>query len=145
MEISESISIAQSPELIWKFWMPVSTDVQWRSGITKAELTSPPPYGVGTTGIHYHKDLGPMPWTSIKWEEGRHMEWVCEDSLMKGAIGFYHVEPENDGSRVTMQSTMAPPFFMRIIMVFMAGVIRKSMKGDLQKLKSIMEKQDNYG
>ena len=80
-----------------------------------------------------------MPWTIIKWEEGRHMEWVFEDSMMKGAIGFYHVEPENDGSRVSMQSTMALPFFMRIIMVFMVGKIRKSMKGDLQKLKTIME------
>ena len=143
MEINESISISQNPDEIWNFWMPVTTDVQWRDGITKAELTSQPPYGVGSTGIHYHKDLGPMPWTIIKWENGRHMEWVFEDSKMKGAIGFYHVEPEYNGSRVTMQTKMVLPFFMRIIMVFMAGKIKKRLKGDLQKLKAIMEKQDN--
>ena len=86
MESSESIPIAQSPELIWNFWLPVSTDVQWRSGITKAEMTSQPPHGVGSTGIHYHEKLGPMPWTIIKWEDGRHMEWVFEESMMKGTI-----------------------------------------------------------
>jgi len=143
MEIHDSISISQSPEKIWNFWALVTTDVQWRDGITKAELTSQPPYGVGSTGIHFHKDLGPMPWTIIKWEDGRHMEWVFEDSRMKGAIGFYRVEPENDGSRVTMQSKMALTFFMRIIMVIMRGIIKKSIKGDLHKLKAIMEKQES--
>jgi len=141
MEISESISISQSPEKIWNFWMPVTTDVQWRNGITKAELTSKPPYGVGSTGIHYHKQLGPMPWTIIKWEDGRHMEWVFGECKLEGFMGFYHVEPENDGSRVNMQQTkMELPFFMRIIMVFTRGIIKKSMKGDLQRLKAIMEK-----
>ena len=144
MEISESISISQNPEEIWNFWLPVYTDVQLRDGITKAELTSQPPYGVGSTGIHYHKDLGPMPWTIIKWEDGRHMEWIFGECKIKGFIGFYHVEPENDGCRVTMQQTKtALPFFMRIIMVFTRGIIKKSMKGDLQRLKAIMEKQDN--
>jgi len=141
MEIQKSISISQSPDKIWNFWLPVSTDVQWRGGITKAELTSQPPFGVGSTGIHYHKDLGPMPWTIIKWEDGRHMEWVFGECKIKGFIGFYHVEPEQNGSNVTMQqSTPVLPFFMRIIMVFTRGIIKKSMKGDLQRLKIIMEK-----
>ena len=140
MEISKSITISRSSEDIWNFLKLVSTDAQWRNGITKAELTSQPPYGVGSTGIHYHKDLGPMPWTIIKWEDGRHMEWIFGTCRLKGFLGFYHVEPENDGSRVSMQQTKtAPPFFMRIIMVFSRGIIKKSMKGDLQRLKTIME------
>jgi hypothetical protein len=144
MEISESISISQSPEKIWNFWMPVTTDVQWRNGITKAELTSQPPFGVGSTGLHYHNDLGPLPWTIIKWEDGRHMEWMFGECKIKGFIGFYHVEPEDDGSHVTMKQIKAVlPFLMRIIMVFTSGIIKKSMKGDLQRLKAIMEKQDN--
>ena len=144
MEINESISISQNPQKIWNLWMPVTTDSQWRNGITKAELTSQPPFGVGSTGIHYHKDLGPMPWTIIKWEDGRHMEWIFGECRLKGFLGFYHVEPENDGSRVTMQQTKTVlPFFMRIIVVFSKGIIKRSMKGDLQKLKAIMEKQNS--
>lgn len=140
MRIKETIFISRRPEEIWDFWLPVSTDTQWRGGITKAELTSEPPFGVGSTGIHYSKDLGPMPWTIIRWEDGRHMEWVFgECKVMEGAIGYYHVEAENNGSFVSMESTMEPPFFMRVIMFFMSGKIRKSMKGDLQRLKAIME------
>jgi len=76
MEINESTSISQSSEKIWDFWMPVTTDVQWRDGITKAEWTSQPPYGIGSTGIHYHKDVGAMPWKVIRWEDGRYFEFV---------------------------------------------------------------------
>ena len=140
MEISESISISQNPEEIWNFWLPVYTDVQWRDGITKAELTSQPPYGVGSTGIHYHKDLGPMPWTIIKWEDGSHMEWVIGESKFADSIGSYHVESENGGSRVTIHSKMVLPFFMRIIMAILG---RNVVKADLLRLKTIMEKKDN--
>ena len=140
MEINESISISKSPDEIWNFRIPVSTDVQWRDGITKAELTSQPPYGVGSTGIHYHKDLGPMPWTIIKWENGRHMEWVHKESRIKGSIASYHIEPENGGSRVTVHAKMVGPLFMRIIIVFIGGKMKKGVKADLQKLKVLMEK-----
>jgi len=143
MEINESISISQSPEKIWGFLVLVTTDVQWRDGITKAELTSQPPYGIGSTGVHYHKNLGAFPWTIIKWEDGRHMEWVHRESKLKGTIAFYHVEPENGGSCVTLYTKMVLPFLMRIIMVFMRGKIIKGIKADLNKLKTIMEKQDN--
>ena len=54
------------------------------------------------------------------------------------------MEPENDGSLVTMQQTKTVlPFFMRIILVFSKGIIKRSMKGDLQKLKAIIEKQNS--
>ncbi|MEA3478449.1 MAG: SRPBCC family protein [Bacteroidota bacterium] len=140
MIISESISISQNPDKIWDFWLPVTTDVLWRDGVIKAELSSQPPSGVGSTGVHYIKALGPMPWTIIKWEDGRHMEWIFGECRLKGFKGFYHVEPENKGSRVTMQQTQpALPLFMRILMGFMRGIIRKGMKGDLQSLKAVME------
>ena len=143
MEFNESISISQNPENIWNFWMTVTSDVQWRDGITKAEWNSQPPYGIGSTGTHYHKDFGAIPWTIIKMENGRHMEWVFGESKMKGTIGYYHVEPENGGSRVTLHAKMVLPFFMRIIMVFMGGNMIKGVKADLQKLKALIEKKDN--
>jgi uncharacterized membrane protein len=143
MEIKESISILQSPKKIWDFWMPVTTDVKWRDGITKAEWTSQPPYGIGSTGTHYLKDFGAIPWTIIKWDDGRHVEWVFGECKMKGSIGSYHVEPDNGGSRVTIHSKYKLPFLMRILMVFMGGKMKEVVKADLQKLKAIMERQDN--
>ena len=140
MDIKESIFISQRPEKIWDFWLQVTTDVQWRDGMTKAEFTSQPPYGIGTSGTHYHKDFGALPWTIIRWEDGRHMEWVHRESRIKGSIASYHVEPENGDSHITIHSKMVGPLFMRIIMIFMRGKIIKSVKADLQKLKSLMER-----
>ena len=103
MRISCSITISQSPEKIWNFWMPVSTDAQWRSGVSKAEWTSQPPYGIGSTGVHFTTDLGPMSWKIISWEDGRCFEFVHIKGRLKGSKASYHVEPENGGS--LLQST----------------------------------------
>ena len=62
MIINESISISRKPESIWNYWMDVSNDVYWRDGMTKAEWTSHPLYGIGSTGEHTHKDIGLMKW-----------------------------------------------------------------------------------
>ena len=137
MEIHESVYISQSSEQIWQFLLLVTTDVQWRVDYTKTEWTSMPPYGIGSTGIHHHRKMGSIPWKIIKWEEGRHMEWIIGESLFKDSIGSYHVEPEKDGSRVTVYSKMVLPFFMRVIMALLG---RKVVKADLQRLKAIMEK-----
>ena len=136
MEICESVFISQSSEKIWDFLLLVSTDVQWRVDYTKTEWTPQPPYCIGSTGIHHHKKMGAIPWTIIKWEEGRHMEWVIGESMFKDSIGSYHVEPENDGSLVTIHSKMVLPFIMRFIMALLG---RKVVKADLQRLKALME------
>lgn len=140
MEIKESISISQSPEKIWKYLFLVTTAVEWRIDYSKTEWTSKPPYGIGSTGIHYHKKMGAFPWTIIKWEDGSHMEWVIGESKFTDSIGSYHVEPENGGSRITVQSKMVLPLFMHIIMALLG---RKVVKSDLLRLKAIMEKKDN--
>jgi hypothetical protein len=140
MKINESISISQRPEKIWNFWMPVTTDAQWRNGITKAEWTSKPPYGIGSTGVHYTKDLGPMSWEIIKWEDGHYFEFVHTEGRLKGSIASYHVESENGSSHVSICANMAGPFIMRIIMVFMKDKMIKGIKADLRKLKELMEK-----
>lgn len=136
MEIKESISISQPPEKIWNYLFLVTTDVEWRTDYSKTEWTSEPPYGLGSTGVHYHKKMGAIPWSIIKWEEGRHMEWVIGESKFTGSIGSYHIEPENGGSIVTIRSKMVLPLIMRIIM---AIVGRKVVKADLLRLKTIME------
>ncbi len=76
MVINESISILRNPESIWNFWMDVSNDVQWRDGMTKAEWTSQPPYGIGSTGEHTHQDMGVMKWEVTGIEEGSSFEFI---------------------------------------------------------------------
>jgi len=120
--------------------MDVTNDVQWRNGITKAEWTSQPPYGLGSTGEHTHKDMGAMNWEITRIEDGSSFEFIHTAGGLKGSIAIFQVEPENNGSRVNVQMRMSGPFIMRFMMFFMGNTMRKGVRGDLQKLKELMEK-----
>ena len=122
--------------------MDVTNDVQWRNGITKAEWTSPPPYGLGSTGEHIHKDMGVMNWEITRFEDGSSFEFIHTAGGLKGSIVYFQVKPENRGCRVNVQMRMSGPFIMRFMMFFMGSRMRKVVRGDLQKLKELMEKQD---
>jgi len=141
MVINESISISQTPETIWNFWIDVTNDVQWRDGITKAKWTSPPPYGIGSTGEHYHKDLGATNWEITSFEDGRCFEFIHTEGKLKGSIAVFQVEPENRGSRVTVNLKITVPFFIRFMMLFVGNIMSKGIQADLQMLKELMEKQ----
>lgn len=141
MLINESISISKDPELIWNYLMDVSNDVHWRNGIIKAEWTSQPPYGVSSTGEHTHKDMGVMNWEVTSFEDGRSFEFKHTAGGLLGSIATFKVEAENNGSRLNVQMRVSGPLIMRLMMIFMGGMMRKGVRGDLQKLKELMEKQ----
>lgn len=122
--------------------MEVSNDVLWRDGIIKAEWTSLPPHGIGSTGEHTHKNMGIMKWETTSMEDGRSFEFIHTEGGLKGSMAFFQVEAENSGSRVKVQMRMSGPFIMRMMIFFMGVTMRKSVRNDLQKLKDILEKQD---
>ncbi|MEN8204184.1 MAG: SRPBCC family protein [Bacteroidota bacterium] len=143
MLINESKSISQKPDMIWTYWIDVTNDIHWRDGIIKAVWTSPPPYGIGSTGDHTHEKMGILSWEVTKFEDGRSFEFIHTAGGLKGSIAIFQVEPEINGSRVQVQMKMTGPFLMRFMMFFMAGMMRNGVRGDLQKLKELMEKQAN--
>jgi hypothetical protein len=145
MLIDESISISRDPETIWNYWMDVANDVHWRDGITKAEWTSQPPHGIGSTGEHTHKDMGRMEWRVTGFEDGKSFEFLHTEGGLKGSMAFFQVEPENNGSRVKVQMRVSGPLIMRVMMIFMAGTMRKGVRADLYQLKEILEKQETMG
>ena len=122
--------------------MDVRNDVQWRNGMTKAGWTSQPPYGLGSTGEHTHKDIGTMKWELTKFEDGSSFEFIHTAGGLKGSIAFFQVEAESNGSRVNVQMRTSGPFIMRFMMLFMGSTMCKGVRGDLQKPKELMEKQD---
>jgi carbon monoxide dehydrogenase subunit G len=141
MIIDESISIARKPETVWEYLMDVSNDVYWRNGITKAEWTSQSPYGIGSTGEHTHKDMGALRWEVTGFTDGSSFEFIHTAGGLKGSIAHFEVEAENEGSKVKVQMKVSGPFLMRFMMLFMAGMMRKGVRDDIQKLKENLEKQ----
>ena len=122
--------------------MDVSNDIYWRNGITKAVWTSQPPYGIGSTGEHTHKDMGVMCWEVTAFNDGGSFEFIHTAGGLKGSIAVFNVESEKNGSRVNVRMRVSGPLIMRFMMLFMAGIMRKGVRGDLEKLKELMEKQD---
>ncbi len=143
IEINESISISQTPQKIWAFWLLITEDIYWRDGIVKAEWTSPPPYGVGSTGVHHHKDVGAMSWEVTRFEAGKSFEFIHRAGRLRGSTACFEVAPEGPGSRVAVHAKISGPLLMRFMMLFMGAVMKKGMQDDLQKLKELMEKQDS--
>jgi len=141
MLINESIHIQQKPDSNWDFWLDVSNDVQWRDGIVKAEWSSPPPYGVGSTGIHTHEKIGAMHWRVTKLVEGSSFEFMHTAGELKHSIATFSVAPTKNGSLVTVQMNVSGPILMRIMMIFMSRLMRRGVQSDLETLKSIMEKR----
>lgn len=141
MLINESLLIAKKPESIWSYLMDVNNDVQWRNGIIKAQWISEPPYGLGSTGKHTHKDMGALIWEVTRFEDGNSFEFIHTEGGLKGSRAFFQVEPENNGSRLNVQMSISGPLIMRLMMLFMGSMMRKGVRGDIQKLKEILEAQ----
>ena len=141
MVLNESISVSCKPESVWNFWMDVSNDVLWRNGITNALWTSPPPYGIGSTGEHTQKDMGILAWEVSGFEDGRSFEFVHTAGGLKGSIGYFHVEAQKEGSLIRVRMQIRGPFIMRLMMPFMGNMMRKSIHGDIEKLRELLEEQ----
>lgn len=139
MVLKESISISRNPESIWSYWLDVSNDVYWRNGITRAEWTSLPPYGIGSTGEHTHKNMGAMTWEVSAFDEGNSFEFIHTAGPLKGSIALFEVKAEIKGSRVEVQLKISGSFIKHIMMFFLKNMMRKGVRGDLQKLKELLE------
>jgi len=83
-----------------------------------------------------------MNWEVTSFNDGSSFEFIHTAGGLKGSIAIFNVESENNGSRVNVQMRMSGPIIMRIMMLFMAGIMRKGVREDLHKLKELMEKQD---
>ena len=143
MKFITSIAIDQKPEVIWDFLMLITEDIHWREGIVKAEWTSEPPYGVGSTGVHYHEKMGAYEWEVTRFEDGHSFEFIHRKSPLSGSTALFEIESEDQGSVVRMKANLTGPPIMRFMMLFMTRMMRKGLEGDLIKLKELMENKDS--
>jgi len=138
-DIESSIRIARTPEDIWNFFSVISTDAQWRTGVIEAKWTSEPPHGVGSTGLHIIEGVGDYPWKVTEFEEPRVMAWEVTGGRLNGNQGAYRIEPEGDGSRVTIETSFKRGIIWWFMGLLLKGMLKRGNVTDLEKLKTIME------
>ena len=134
-----SLFIARPPEDIWNFMFDLSNDKKWRTGVIDARLTSAPPVGLGTTGVHIAAFMGEFSWTITEWEERRVAGWDFTSGILEGTHGSYRVEPESAGSRVIIRANFRLSGFFGVLMPLMRLIVPRRLAGDLRKLKAILE------
>ena len=138
-DVENSIWIGRPPQDIWDYIVDVSNDTQWRGGVIDAQWISDLPHGVGSTGLHIIEGIGDWPWKATAFEEPRIMAWEVTGGRFPGGHGAYRIEPEGDGSLVTIEARLKRSVIMRLLMLVLKGRIRRQNAIDLEKLKTILE------
>ena len=138
-DIKSSIWIERSPNDIWDFLSVISTDTQWRNGVTDAKWVSSPPHGVGSTGLHIIEGVGDWPWTVSEFEEPHIMAWEVTGGKFEGSHGAYRIEPEGEGSLFSIETRFKRGILMSILGLLLKRMIKRGNITDLEKLKTILE------
>jgi uncharacterized membrane protein len=108
MELSRSIDIQASPDVVWGVWGDVERWPEWTASVSRIERLEPGPLAIGHRARVRQPKLPTAVWQVTKLEVGRGFEWV---SASPGArvTGYHWIEPQGDGSRVKLGIVFAGP------------------------------------
>jgi len=134
--IENSIFIARPAEDIWNFLTDIVNDRQWRKGLIDTRWTSVEPSSLGSTAVYVFEGIGEVHWKLTEWENQRVMGWDYIGGRLDGGHGSYRMEPEAGGTRMMMRAEIRAGVIFGILMKF---IVSRQNKGDLKKLKAIME------
>ena len=144
MRVTESIRIARPPEDVWAVVSDLDTHAEWRPAIVELTQVSPGPLEVGSRlrevlrwrGRELELDdvvtgLEPPRRLAI------HGGWSAADFDLELLL-----EPEGDGTRVTMDWPLHPKsLLMRVATPFLGGTMRKATREELELLKAYVERR----
>ena len=114
---------------------------QWYENIDRSQRLTPGPVAVGSRVAFIARFLGKE--LNYTYE---FVEYVPGEKLvMRTAQGPFPMQTtytwadDDDGTRMTLGNSGSPSGFSRLAGLFMAPMIRRETRKDLQKLKSILE------
>ena len=114
---------------------------QWYVNIDRSQRLTPGPVAVGSRVAFIARFLGKE--LNYTYE---FVEYVPGEKLvMRTAQGPFPMQTtytwadDDDGTRMTLGNSGSPSGFSRLAGLFMAPMIRRETRKDLQKLKSILE------
>lgn len=137
--IKASCYIDRSPGMVWDYMLDPAREKHWRDGVRDAQMTSDPPYGIGSSGLHFTERMGDWPWTIIEWEEGHLMGWEFSGGMMKGSYGSYRIEPDGAGSCAMIEIELRHGGVSGLVMRLMKSKTARILANDLLRLKAILE------
>jgi len=145
MKIEESIIINKPVEAVFAFITTPEKSPKWQSGAIETIRTSDGPIGVGSTMRHIGKFMGRRIETIAKvsaFELGRKYAYYSQLGPTKFSL-CYTFEPKEDGvaTRLTLATEAALRGGFRLMGPMVRAMTSRRYRGDLQRVKSILEKQ----
>ena len=139
MDMRATTLIARSPRDVFAFASDVTNDVHWRTGVTKAGLTTRPPLGVGSEGYD-RAGKAITTWKVVAFEPSSIVDWVLTSGPY-GGTGGYHVQPDGDKTRYTLVADVEPKGMYRLLGPLFQRMGRKQNQTDVERLKELLEAQ----
>lgn len=134
-----SVFINRSIQDVWDYSADFARAGEWQAGVVRSEMYDP--VGVGATGIFVQKFMGREIESDIEITAYDPPYQVCFRTL-SGPISFagcQNYQEENGGTWVTVAIEGEPGGFFKIAEGMVANQLEKSVQGDLENLKAIME------
>ena len=104
-----------------------------------ALIETPPDTGYVVGAEWDFEGVGDYPWKVSEFEEPRIMAWEVTGGRFEGNHGAYRIEPDGDGSRVTIETRFKRGIIMWFLGLLLKGMLKRGNVTDLEKLKVILE------
>ena len=136
-----SVVINRPIEEVFGFLANLENDVKWRSEWVETKNMSGGSLGVGATFRLTGEFLGrrvPTIYEVIEYEPNRSAAWktVSGPLPLKFQRTFEHGE---GGTRFTIKYEAEVRGLFKLLMLFLAGTVKRQHEGDLRKVKELME------
>jgi uncharacterized protein YndB with AHSA1/START domain len=141
LDVTATETIAADPDRVFAYATDPANDPVWIGGITQAELLGEPPLGKGSSVRRLASFMG------------RRIEYVLEVAELEPGSRLamrsvrspfpmavtYSFEPTDGGTRMAIRVEGEPGGMYRLAGPFLPGMVRRSVAGDLRRLKGIQE------
>jgi len=140
--ISQSTTIARPPEEVFAYLDDLAAHTEWQDGVESVKVLTEGPTKVGTE-VEESRKVGnrqvQMRWRVTAHEPPRRSAFETIESKMVKPSGVIVVAPSGEGSDVTFEMDPKPQGIGKLLSPFITRDIRKTVAGDLERLKRRLE------
>jgi uncharacterized protein YndB with AHSA1/START domain len=146
-KIEVSVIIIERPiEEVWNLVTDLSKHSEWCAEEEKEQRTSPAPLGVGSTFMAGTPNGKKSTGRVDEYEPNRKVTFEATSGLEKGTKVSYTFEPVEGGkTRLRETVELTPKGFMRLLMPFVAGNIKRKVQASAERgfsnIKRILESE----
>ncbi len=139
--IEQTVVIARPVSEVFAFVASALDWPRWHSTMMEAEQTSPGEVGVGATFRGINREMGMrMPWTSEATHYERDRKWG--ETITSGSTAIQEqitFEPLGTGTMIKQEYDLRVGGALRLLSPVLVASMRREMKGNLTRLKGILE------